>query len=172
MFRSSSFLLLDGSFLHYQTCSRPRESVQRGVSSAMEMQKRYVEGSSRTMIQVQLRADQVEAIAERLKDTPLKLPRSLGDHPAAATKQEYLASLLSRDTGVFLERHGEALNTNERALFEPLRTGSFEVEFYMRQLEQTDANQHNSSSADRATVRNRRLAKLNRIEADEFFSEV
>ena len=124
------------------------------------------------MIQVQLRADQVEAIAERLKDTPLKLPRSLGDHPAAATKQEYLACLLSRDTGVFLERHGEALNTNERALFEPLRTGSFEVEFYMRQLEQTDANQHNSSSADRATVRNRRLAKLNRIEADEFFSEV
>ena len=124
------------------------------------------------MIQAQLRADQVEAIADRLKDIPLKLPRSLGDHPAAASKQEYLAKLLSRDTGVFLERHGEALSTNERALFQPLRTGNFEVDFYMRQLEQTDGDQHSSSSADRATVRNRRLAKLNRVDADDFFSEV
>ena len=124
------------------------------------------------MIEVQLRADEVEAISNRLKETPLKLPRSLGDQPGAAAKQEYLAKLLSRDTGVFLERHGEALNTTERALFEPLRTGSFEVDFYMRQLEQTDATQHNSSSVDRATVRNRRLAKLNRVDADDFFSEV
>ena len=124
------------------------------------------------MSQVQLRADQVEAIADRLKEFPLKLPRSLGDQPGADTKQDYLTSLLSKDTGVFLERHGEALNTTERALFEPLRTSNFEVDFYMRQLEQTDTGQHSSSSADRATVRNRRLAKLNRLDADEFFSEV
>ena len=69
-------------------------------------------------------------------------------------------------SGVFLERHSGALSGEERAYFEPLR-GHYDVNFYMQQLEDAD------KSGQGATVRNRRLAWLNRQDATgEYFSEV
>ncbi len=116
-----------------------------------------------------LQTQDVDSIAERLKDIPLKLPRSLGEDPNSEAKASYLRNLLRRDPDVFLERHGPNLNSEERALFEPLRPNSFEVDFYMRQLEDDKSG---NSAPTPAVVRNRRLAKLNRLSADDFFSEV
>lgn len=124
------------------------------------------------MAQSELHTNNIESISERLKDVPLRLPRSLGEHPGADTKKKYLQDLLSRDAGVFLERHGRELNAHERSLFEPLRPGSFEVDHYMRQFEHSSASKDDGDAPGRADVRNRRLAKLNRLSADGFFSEV
>ena len=121
------------------------------------------------MAQTKLQTQDVDSISERLKDIPLKLPRSLGEEPDTEAKALYLKKLLRRDPDVFLERHGPNLNSEEKALFEPLRPDSFEVDFYMRQLEDEKAG---SSVPTPAVVRNRRLAKLNRLSADDFFSEV
>ena len=125
------------------------------------------------MGRTELQSPDIKLITERLRGIPLTLPRSLGEHPAADKKEQYLHSLLSRDAGVFLERHGDVLNDDERALFEPLRPTSFEVEHYMKQLEQSDvSNRFDTTPAERAAVRNRRLAKLKRLDAKDYFSEV
>ena len=121
------------------------------------------------MAQTGMQTRDIDSISERLKDIPLKLPRSLGEEPGTETKALYLRKLLRRDPDVFLERHGPNLNSEERALFEPLRPDSFEVDFYMRQLENSKAG---DSAPAPAVVRNRRLAKLNRLSAADFFSEV
>jgi len=120
----------------------------------------------------QLQMQDIDSISERLKDVPLKLPRSLGDKPDADAKEVYLRNLLSRDAGIFLERHGGELSDGERAKFEPLRPESFEVNHYLGQLEDSTSSREQLSSAERAVVRNRRLAKLNRLSADGFFLEV
>ena len=121
------------------------------------------------MAQTSLQTQDVDSISERLKGIPLKLPRSLGEHPDTEAKALYLRNLLRRDPDVFLERYGTDLNSEERALFEPLRPDSFEVDFYMRQLEDDKSG---IRALTPAVVRNRRLAKLNRLSADDFFSEV
>ena len=121
------------------------------------------------MAQSELQTQDVDSISGRLKDIPLKLPRSLGEKPGAEAKQSYLRNLLRRDPDVFLERHGATLSREERALFEPLRPDSFEIDFYLRQLEDDKSGK---SAPTPAVVRNRRLAKLNRLSADDFFSEV
>ena len=125
-----------------------------------------------SMSHSQLQMQDIDSISERLKDVPLKLPRSLGDQPDADAKEMYLRNLLSRDAGIFLERHGGELNDGEKAKFEPLRPQSFEVDYYLGQLEDSISSSKFSSSAERAVVRNRRLAKLNRLNADGFFLEV
>ena len=121
------------------------------------------------MAHTELQTEDIDSISERLKAIPLKLPRSLGEHPDTEAKALYLRNLLRHDPGVFLERHGTDLNSEERALFEPLRPDSFEVDFYMRQLENDNSG---IRALTPAVVRNRRLAKLNRLSADDFFSEV
>lgn len=120
------------------------------------------------MAQAELQTQDLDSISERLKDIPLKLPRSVGEEPGAEAKRTYLKRLLKRDPDVFLERHGTDLTPRERALFEPLRPDSFEVDFYMRRLED---DRTISNAPTPAVVRNRRLAKLNRLTADDFFSE-
>ena len=44
------------------------------------------------------------------------------DAPQRCDRVEYLKSLLTRDPGVFLERHGEQLGKQDLQLFEDLRT--------------------------------------------------
>lgn len=75
--------------------------------------------------------DAAAALAERLSRLPeLSLPSSLSREPSSATQSQiyrHLTDLLSRDPGVFLERHGACLTAEELAAFEPLRAGSYEV---------------------------------------------
>lgn len=112
-----------------------------------------------------LPADAVASIANRLARLTIPLPMNVGEDPTLDKKEEYLKSQLQRDAGVFLERYGEQLTPAERKQFEGLRS-DFEVDFYLRHLEDTDASRG-------ATTRNRRLAYMNRLEEEgEYFSEV
>ena len=135
----------------------------------------------------------VNEIASRLSNLPIRLPLSAGESPDSSNKAEYLTNLLRRDPGVFLERHADSLNADERAFFEPLR-GDYEVshdlccsapsscltqcwdpnvvtipqvDFYLKQQE--DA----AKESREVTVRNRRLARINQLESEgDFFTEV
>lgn len=74
-----------------------------------------------------LQPAEVEQIASRLADDPLlRLPGSLTQTRSSAdsrcARSEYLAALLSRDPGVFLERHGELLPASDLSMFQRLRT--------------------------------------------------
>lgn len=110
----------------------------------------------------------IDALSARLAALPdLRLPAQLRQGDASdERKRDYLTRLLQHDPGVFLERHGSDLTADERRAFECLR-GDYEVRFYLRFLEeQQDAGKQ-------ATVaRNRRVAYMNRLEAEgAYFSE-
>ncbi len=85
-------------------------------------------------------ADHIETIADALANTnQLKLPARLDKGTVTfAEKQQYLRALLQHDPGVFLERHGKLIGKQERSFFEPLRTSSYEVDFYLKLLEDED----------------------------------
>ncbi|GAB4820159.1 hypothetical protein N2152v2_007205 [Parachlorella kessleri] len=119
----------------------------------------------------QLSSQAVDHISDRLAADPaLRLPGNLtksGEQPSAEKRQEYLKVLLLRDPGVFLERHGDQLGVEELAAFEPLRDGSYEVDFYMKLLE--DKQDQHKQDTDR---KNRRLAYMNRLLREgTFFSD-
>ena len=71
----------------------------------------------------QLSSKDAASISERLCILDLRLPGQLtrGEPPTKAMKQAYLMGLLSHDPGVFLERHGELLTTDELQSFDSLR---------------------------------------------------
>ena len=122
-------------------------------------------------MELQLSSQAVEQISDRLAEDPaLRLPGNLtksGEQPSAEKRQEYLRALLLRDPGVFLERHGDQLDAKELAAFEPLRGGSYEVDFYMKLLE--DKQDQHKQDTDR---KNRRLAYMNRLlHEGTFFSD-
>ena len=87
-----------------------------------------------------LTQDQAGNIANSLIDSEgLRLPARLSEGPApAAEKTKYLHALLEHDPGVFLERHGKLISKEQRAFFEPLRDSSYEVDFYLKLLEDED----------------------------------
>ncbi|KAL6785336.1 hypothetical protein ACKKBG_A03430 [Auxenochlorella protothecoides x Auxenochlorella symbiontica] len=111
----------------------------------------------------------VTSISGRLADLPdLRLPGQLtrNGEVGVAKRREYVAALLQRDPGVFLERHGEHLSANELMHFESLRS-DHEVDFYLKAL--GDARGDSKSSA---LIRNRRLAHMQRLMAEgQYFSE-
>lgn len=117
----------------------------------------------------------VDKIASHLAGDPrLRLPGSLTqtsvgtDADAGRARLDYLSALLSKDPGVFLERHGELLPASELSLFESLRD-DYEVNFYLRQLEQQLELMADHLSAQ---TKNRRLAHLNRlIDEGTFFED-
>ncbi|KFM28605.1 hypothetical protein F751_6364 [Auxenochlorella protothecoides] len=105
----------------------------------------------------------VTSISGRLADLPdLRLPGQLtrNGEVGVAKRREYVAALLQRDPGVFLERHGEHLSANELMHFESLRS-DHEVDFYLKAL--GDARGDSKSSA---LIRNRRLAHMQRLMAE------
>jgi hypothetical protein len=68
------------------------------------------------------------------------------DAPQRSDRVEYLKALLARDPGVFLERHGEQLGTQDLQLFEDLRT-DYEVHvsgvvLYTHTIAPTDCGHH------------------------------
>ena len=75
------------------------------------------------------------------------------------TKREYLHDLLCRDPGVFLERHGRLLTTEEIGEFERLRDSNYEVDFYLAQLNQPAIPTGSLSSV----AKNRRFAKMENL---------
>lgn len=79
------------------------------------------------------------------------------------TKREYLHDLLCRDPGVFLERHGELLNTEEKGEFEQLRGSNYEVDFYLAQLNQPATP---TTGALSSVAKNRRFAKMENLMAE------
>ncbi|KAI7841196.1 hypothetical protein COHA_005162 [Chlorella ohadii] len=110
----------------------------------------------------------IDALSARLAALPdLRLPAQLRQGGASGERRrDYLTRLLQHDPGVFLERHGSELTADERRQFDCLR-GDYEVQFYLRLLdEQEDAGKQ------AAVARNRRLAYMNRLEAEgAYFSE-
>ncbi|BDA42579.1 hypothetical protein COCOBI_03-4720 [Coccomyxa sp. Obi] len=112
-----------------------------------------------------LQEDVISSISSRLRELPIRLPRRLGESAGASVKENYLVELLHKDPGVFLERYGYQLSESERLEFDSLRIDDFEVDHYLKQLESGDRNKEVLS-------RNRRLALMNRLEAEgDFFSE-
>lgn len=84
------------------------------------------------------------------------------------TKREYVHDLLSRDPGVFLERHGQLLSDEEKKEFEELRNTNYEVDFYLGQLNQPVKLVNGSIST---IVKNRRFAKMEALMSEgEYFS--
>lgn len=108
----------------------------------------------------------VSDIASRLRDVPIHLPGRMGDDVELSVKEKYLKRLLQEDPGIFLERYGDQLSSEERSEFFGLRFNDFEVDHYLKQLE--------GANEDKLTVaRNRRVALMKRLEAEgEYFSEV
>lgn len=96
-------------------------------------------------------------------------------------KTQYLGNLLTHDPGVFLERHGELLIEKEITAFQAIRNSSYEVDFYLKLLEDKPkiANSVNSSNGNRRKgvlplgppAKNRRLARMQQLEQTGYFSE-
>ena len=81
-------------------------------------------------------AQEEELIIGLSNSEKLRLPARLSQAaPTLEDRKQYLQALLSHDPGVFLERHGKTLNAKQRQYFEPLRKGSYEVDFYLKLLE-------------------------------------
>lgn len=114
----------------------------------------------------------VVKLVSHLTDHPrLRLPGSLTQGDALAStrpdadarraRSDYLSGLISKDPGVFLERHGELLSATDLNLFDRLRD-DYEVNFYLRQLEQ-QLESHVEIVQLSSQTKNRRLAQLNRL---------
>jgi len=84
-----------------------------------------------------LAPDAVQSIASHLAaDGALALPSNLSNKPPTLQdKESYLKALLHHDPGVFLERHGKLITLEQRAAFESLRENSYEIDFYLKHLE-------------------------------------
>ena len=115
----------------------------------------------------------VSGISQRLSgdlslQVPASLQRTLTEPLTPQKRKEYLKTLLERDPGVFLERYASKLSKQERAEFEPLRD-DYEVDFYLKLAEDEAAS---AATGLTATVKNRRLAQLNRlVQEGKFFSD-
>ena len=131
-------------------------------------------------------SDLRNVIINRLAEqTSLRIPGQLSrnDEPITLEKRSvYLRNLLTHDPGVFLERHGDQLVGEELInYFGPLRATSYEVDFYMKLLEDkivpvaetapdpTSASPTSSSARKKSTAKNRRLAKLGLLEKEGYF---
>lgn len=74
----------------------------------------------------------------------LKLPARLSRAPLSSVdRRQYLLALLQHDAGVFLERHGRLIDSKQRAYFQPLAAESYEVDFYLKLLEDEELNSTN-----------------------------
>jgi hypothetical protein len=119
------------------------------------------------------------------QQTSLRIPGSLfrNNQPITQDKRStYLHNLLTHDPGVFLERHGDDLLANELEYFSPLRRTSYEVDFYMKLLEDKDRSNVREKPATgappsscpaenkNAAAKNRRLAKLELLEKEGYFT--
>ena len=121
----------------------------------------------------QLTPEAVKDISQRLSaDQGLRLPaslqRDLTEPVTPQKRKEYVTTLLEKDPGVFLERYASKLSQQEIAQFEPLRD-DYEVDFYLKLAEDEELAARSGLSA---TVKNRRLAQLNRlVDEGKYFSE-
>jgi len=127
--------------------------------------------------------DQINLIIGRLaQQTSLRIPASLSrnDEPITQeTRFAYLRNLLTHDPGVFLERYGDDLLEIELEYFIPLRRTSYEIDFYMKLLEDKNTSNVRGKAATvaspsavarkNAAVKNRRLAKLELLEKEGYF---
>ena len=113
----------------------------------------------------------------------LRLPGLLlrGEQPASIdTRSKYLHNLLTHDPGVFLERHAELLQDDEITAFHAIRDSSYEIDFYLKLLEDTPKTANNSSNGNsrrsvvpslNSTSKNRRLAQMEQLDRTGYFSE-
>ncbi|KAK9843401.1 hypothetical protein WJX81_000580 [Elliptochloris bilobata] len=89
--------------------------------------------------------------------------------------RQYLTNLLERDSGVFLERYGSKLSSDERGLFQALRDHDYEVNFHLSSLEAAEERRRappGKRASLSAQTRNRRWAALQRLEqGGEYFTE-
>jgi len=126
--------------------------------------------------------DFCQAVASRLSSQPdLALPAYMSRDrlpPDAAEITSHIIGLLQRDPAVFLERYGPLLQPQEISMFEPLREINYEIDYWLRhvqqqheQLEVSSSNQGNSHQLS-TTVKNRRLAYMQRLQKQgDYFSE-
>lgn len=117
-----------------------------------------------------------EKIVSRLchvSDLPVPSHMQRGrQFPDTEEVQDYLASLLTRDPALFLEKYGSLLNAEDLAAFQPLRQ-DYEVNHWCSQLEHRSSGPA-STTAPRlsAEAKNRRLAYMHQLEQDgDYFSE-
>eukprot|EP00775_Hariotina_reticulata_P014335 gene14335-61_t len=98
--------------------------------------------------------------------------------PDAAEITNHISELLQRDPAVFLERYGSRLQPQEISAFEPLRESNYEIDYWLRhvqqqheQVEVSSSGQGNSQQLS-TTVKNRRLAYMQRLQKQgDYFSE-
>jgi hypothetical protein len=87
-----------------------------------------------------------------------------GEPPTTSAITSHLHELLFRAPGIFLERHGAHLTAAERAAFAPLAAaGDAEVSHYLDRL--------SAAPPSPAAARNRRLAAMQRLEAEGHFDD-
>ena len=107
-----------------------------------------MQASSRTSM-TSLEKKDIDLISNTLSQSQsLKLPARLSTEPISSTnRRQYLHALLSHDPGVFLERHGQLLSAAQRKCFEPLRNEAYEVDFFLKLLEDEDKAHSNEAQA-------------------------
>jgi hypothetical protein len=121
-----------------------------------------------------------DVIITRLaQQTYLRVPGQLDQSITVEKRFKYLRNLITHDPGVFLERHGDALNAPELDYFQALRSSSYEVDFYMKILEDKAATTsaaatdtpgaHPPPPGGAKRIANRRLAKLEILEQQGYF---
>ena len=136
-----------------------------------------------TMSAAGLSDDQIYEISQHLitAKIDLQLPGQSRAPITVEMRSTYLHGLLRHDPGVFLERHGEEAllstatasdgSSSLLAYFEPLRASSYEVDFCMKLLEDKTTESINRKRSSSATVKNRRLAFLEKSLDAEYFSD-
>lgn len=129
-----------------------------------------------------LPGDFCQAVASRLSSLPdLALPAYMSRDrlpPDAAEITNHISELLQRDPAVFLERYGSQLQPQEISAFDPLRGSNYEIDYWLRhvqqqheQLEVSSSGRGNSQQLS-TTVKNRRLAYMQRLQKQgDYFTE-
>ncbi|KAJ7539334.1 hypothetical protein O6H91_11G087400 [Diphasiastrum complanatum] len=117
----------------------------------------------------------VDRIGERLSFiSDIYLPHALAERIQPLSpheKKSHLVALLRRDAAIFLERYGQILNSSELQEFEVLQD-DYEVSWHLKQLKTTFYPTVQEQKSRTATVKNRRLAYMDRLVQDgQYFSE-
>ncbi|KNC98807.1 uncharacterized protein SPPG_05785 [Spizellomyces punctatus DAOM BR117] len=109
----------------------------------------------------------VHAILDHLLSNPdfnLKTLRLGEEPPTAELQRTILSSTLERDKGLFLEKWGKFLGSQQLEFFHPF-ADQYEVKYYLNQYQSV------SRSLTKAQIRNRRINYMNQNLSDEYFSD-
>ncbi|KAL5750777.1 hypothetical protein ACOSP7_025380 [Xanthoceras sorbifolium] len=120
-----------------------------------------------------VKEETMESITERLSSLDnLYFPRALQSNASTPSQRKsILLDLLSRDAVVFLERYGSQLTTDELREFDALKD-DYEINWHLKNLRSKMSPTSEELRSRSVTVKNRRLAYLNKLIGDgHYFSE-